>query len=406
MLRIYLFFGLILTVFASTYHLRFPYSEEWELYKFLLQLNLQDPSTWWGFFEYQANHRPILTRILYLIDLSLGLRGSFMLLLSLIFGLLSCFLLDRFLIKRSRTVLERFCLLGLFLSLAQYETLTHPYATAYNIHNATYLSFIYFLATWKMPLLLFVAGINLLSWMTMVPILIAKWKQLAFRWDRIFVISFILCTLFTLMNIDAPARDPFHGQIYFSFDVLKHFILSYSLVFFGVNASAKLPLGMLFFSLNVFVFFKLDSRGRWVILGVALHFLMISLGRACSSDHCFTNATTSRYYTLLAPAVFVVLDYFLSRTSGKSKKVLLTFCLLLFFCHNFVGWRAAQGFKHKRLLSIQCLETYYFSQQLPEGCNVDYLFHYFGGFHDLQAKQQVLEQTSGIMRKLGYWESK
>jgi hypothetical protein len=404
MKRTYLFFALAVSAFAFSFHVRYPYSEEWALYQLFLTRDLSDPAHWPELYGYLANHRILTIRLIYLFDYYLSLRGSLVLLTSVIVGFLGFYVLDQKLLPRQRTWLERACLMGIYFSFLQFESFIHPHVINYNIHNATLISFIYFLAAWPMPLMLMISGFNLLGWVALIPVWIFEWYRLRFRKIPVFTLT-LLCTLFLAwFYLDAPKQDPFHGQIYYNFNVIKYFILSYSLPFHGLTPALKPYAGILLLVLHLLVFWKLEKRARWIMFTVAASLGLIAIGRACPANYCLSNATNPRYYTFLVPSLFVLLDYLLIRTKGRMRFALLGICLVWIIGQNFLGLKEAQAFVRNRQRSMDCVKHYYYTNEIPADCNINYIFYQFSTELSHKRRREILEETSEIMRGLGYWE--
>ena len=383
MLLKYVLIVVILIGFSCFGHLRMPYSEEW-----LILMNWGDLS---HLFDYQSNHIILTNRLLYYLDYSLSLRGSLVLWISCLCSVLSCYLLESFFLRQSRSLLHQFTLYVTFFCLFQFETYIHPHDVNYTLYTLMMLCFIrYFKTSWAGVSALLVAGFSLLCWFSLVPVFIwdlikSKIRPNKFQWACI--IGFIILGI---VYIDAPSKDSVHKGIYFNLINVGEYTLLSLGSFFPVYGFREtyLGCGILVFFATAWVFYKGNHLQRLIILAVMGNAVMIAMGRA-SPDGGMYNALRSRYYTFLAPMFFVVVDYYLINCRPVLSKILSAILIILMTWSSWKGFEAAFTYKERRQIGLNCLEN-----KTP--CNSSYLFDASYAQPD-KVDLQAIEWTKSLM---------
>lgn len=412
MKKSYLLIFVLIFSFAISCHIRLPYSEEWLIYDFFFRLKEIGPSQLGGFFDYQSNHIIFMNRVFYGIDFIAGLKGTFVIFLSALFNVLTCYLLEFKLFPRTRGTLERILLYLIFFSLLQFETFIHPHIINYSLYNFTLMIFVLYLNTsYKAPFALMISGLNMLNWASLFPVFIynqIRLKSIKLKGPQVW--SLVLFILLGLLYSHSVEQDPYHGEIYWSLErVFKYFFISYSSILpLFPTPDEKFVLGLLLFGLNFWVWRRGTDNQRLILVASISLNLIIAMGRASAKDVVFINSTQSRYYTLWAPVYFVCADFFLNESRRLVKNVICYGLFLLSIYSIFVGLKGSHAFQQRRLVGIDCLKAYYETGNVKVDCNSDYLF--LAGIalqphKDFGRTKGALVYTSNILRKLGYWEN-
>lgn len=372
---LYLSLASILMAFAHWNHIRHPFCEEWLIYDFIFLIKDHGVKAFGHFFDYQSNHIIFTNRILYVIDYFFKLKGAFVLSLTIIFHILTFYILEQKLIKRERTLVERLLLISIFFSLYQFETFIHPHIVNYEIHNITALLSVVFVENLGLlTATILISGLNMLCWVALVPGVFISFYQKHMHWLKWLFMAGIFSSL-ALLYSDAPRQDPFHGKIYLdALNVLKYFFISASsLLPVQQFIDMKLTEGILFCALICWVYFKSSNNARLILMsGVCLN-LVIAVGRASPNDPEFINATQSRYYTLWAPVYFVVVDYCLSHIQFGHKKLIYFAIMTVAFLSNLDGIKHNEDFVNRRKLGIECLARFRQSGIVDDNCYSKYL---------------------------------